>query len=296
MNKKVLSFDKAYQLNKTSIAIGFFDGLHLGHQELIKEIMNSPFTPAVLTFSLDLKSLVFKKKEDVILTEEEKENLLSSFGVKDYYLLPFSKDVMNATPLAFLSFLKGLNAGEIVVGEDFRFGDKAKGDVNLIKELEKDGIRVIVKKLLMIDNRKVSSSVIKELLKKGQIEQANKLLGYSFFNEGVVIHGLMNGRKLGYPTANMLENPEKIKLPDGVYKTITTIGDKRYASMTNIGNHPTIDPLNHRLIETNILGFSGNLYDQKIRVSFIKYLRPQQKFSSLDELKTQLFLDKKQCL
>jgi len=295
MTKKILSFNKAYQLKETALTIGFFDGIHLGHQELIKEVVNSKYVPAVLTFSTDLKSIIQHKKEQLILTESEKEGLLSSLGIQQYYVLPFSKEVMSCSPSDFLNFLTSLNAKEIVVGSDFTFGKNAAGKAGLLNELKNRNIKIVIKDLLEVNNEKVSSTTIKNYLRLGQIEKANSLLGYHFFYESEVVKGLQNGRKLGYPTANMNQSDEKINLPDGVYKTQTEIDGKTYASMTNIGTHPTIDQLDKGIIETNVIGFDGNLYGKTIKVSFLSFLREQVKYKSLEELKNQLRIDKDNC-
>ncbi len=279
---------------EVALAIGFFDGLHLGHQTLIKEVASSCYTPSILTFSRNLKAELHNQKEELLLLEEEKDDMLSSLGIKKEFILPFDEETRKTSVEDFLSFLLKLNPKVIVVGHDFRFANMAKGKAEDLLALEQYGIKIIILNLLEINKKKISSSSIKELLKAHEIKKANALLGYPFSITGKVIHGLQNGHKIGFPTANMVYPKDKLVLPNGVYETRVEIDGKTYSAMTNIGNHPTIATLKENIIETNVISYSGNLYNKVIKVSFIHYIREQKKFSSLKELREQLLKDIKE--
>lgn len=290
INKINIELSDTLDLKENNLAIGFFDGLHIGHKKLIEKTLIDGI-PSVLTFSIDMKANI-RKSNQLILNEEEKDEMLSSLGVKNEYVLTFNKKTKNASKEDFINFLNRCNPKKIIIGEDFTFSKNAIGKAIDIKNRCKN-VKII--KLLTIDNKKISSTEIKRLLNE-DIEKANKFLGYDFFINGIVIHGLKNGRKINFPTANIIYPKEKISLLDGVYKTYTTINGTTYKSMTNIGNHPSISPLKERIIETNIFDFSDDLYGKTIKVSFIKYIRPQIKFDSLKDVRTQLIIDKIFCI
>ncbi len=291
---KYVSIDGKHDFPSLSLAIGLFDGLHKGHQSLFEEAKKSPYQNSVLTFSFGWKTS-FKGKDGSLLTEKEKEEMLGSFSIKNELVLPFDEKTRNTSKNEFLSFLLSLNAKKIVIGEDFTFGKDKEGKAEDILSLTKQGVEVKILPLLEIDNEKVSSTRIRALLKETKIEEANKFLGYRFFYQGKVLHGKENGRKISFPTANIELEEGKFRLNNGVYMTRTWIDDKPYLSMTNIGNHPTVDKLNHSIMETNIFGIDDNLYDKDIKVEFLSFIREQKKFSSLSELEEQLKKDKKSC-
>lgn len=290
MNKSILDFEKGIQRKDDfSLAIGFFDGLHVGHRLLLDELKTSKYPPCVLTFSTDFKSRLFHQKEELLLSEEEKEEMLSSFGIETEYILPFDERMVSCSIDEFLSFLSLPSLKMIVIGKDFTFAKKAEGKASDLLFLKDKDVRIL--DLFYQDGRKVSSSLIKQDLRNLDFEKAAKELGYPFFLKGKVIHGLKNGRKIDFPTANTLYPKKKLKLPNGVYETRTLYNGKEYKSMTNIGNHPTVSPLEEDIVETHLLSFDGDLYDQEIKISFVSYLRPQKKFDSLSSLKEQLEMD-----
>ncbi len=264
--------------------LGFFDGLHRGHQELLRHARK----PFLLTFSADL---ALTKKTVPLLTAEEKEFLLRRWRIPSL-ALPFSL-VKEMDASTFASLLKSAEPRKIVVGEDFRFGKDRRGSASDLRNLL-DGIPVEIVPLLSQGGDKVSSARIRLLLSEGRIEEANALLGYPFFVLGKVLHGKENGRRIGFPTANLEQRRDKIALPTGVYGTRCLIEGREYRSMTNIGSHPTVDRLDRRTIETHVLSFQGDLYGRSIVVGFERFLRPQRKFSSLEELREQLLLDREE--
>lgn len=281
------------QKEDIALAIGFFDGLHLGHRMLIEEVKKTDgCIPCVLTFTKDFKANLKHEKQELLLTKEEEREMLSSLGIEKEFILPFNEETKNTGKEEFLDFLKRLNPRLIVVGKDFTFAKVASGKATDLLSLKQEGIDVKLLSLLLEGNEKISSTMIKALLKEGKIQESDKLLGYDFYLEGIVTHGYENGRKIHFPTANMAYPEYKVRLKEGVYETTTEIDGKNYRSMTNIGNHPTIDALGKDIIETHVINHDEDLYGKEIKVSFKRYLRPQRKFASLDELSRQLLADK----
>ena len=284
------------QREECYLAIGFFDGLHSGHQLLLDEIKKGRGAKkALLTFDRTFKSTLAHEKEELLLTREEMIERCQKEGIDLLYVLPFKEETVKASIEDFLSFLKNLNPKMIVVGEDFTFAYKASGNVTTLHELEKDGIQIKSLPLLSMNGEKVSTRTIKKHLKEKEIRLAHQELGYPFFYTGKVNHGYQNGSKINFPTANLTIPQEKLTLPDGVYYTTTLIDGKLYPSMTNIGKHPTIQQLKQDIAETNIFDFDEDLYGKTIRVYFLDYIRDEKKFASLDELKEQLSKDKSRC-
>ncbi|MFA6625137.1 MAG: FAD synthetase family protein, partial [Bacilli bacterium] len=178
-----------------SLAIGFFDGVHKGHRLIIKETLkDKSLIPAVLTFSLNMK-IGMEKKNSLLLTEEEKEEEIAKLGIREYFLLPFTEEVKHSSIEEFLDFLLRLNVREVIVGKDFTFANRGEGKAEALKILEERRIKVRIIDLFFEEGDKVSSTRIKRLLEEGKIEEANELLGYSYYVQGKVIHGLANGRK-----------------------------------------------------------------------------------------------------
>ena len=249
-----------------------------------------------MTFDLSMKSIFSDRNPDLLLTQEEKDDLLASMGIENEYIIPLNEKIMNMSKDEFLSFLDSLSLKMIVVGKDFTFGKKAEGKSYDLYELSKSGTEIHILDLLKDFDEKISSTNIKRHLLAKNVEKANNMLGYPFFITGEVIHGLHNGRKISFPTANMEYPKEKISLPVGVYKTNVEIDGRNYLAMTNIGSHPTIDQLKENIIETNIFDFDEDIYGKKIKVGFLSYIREQKTFGTLDELKNQLQQDKKTIL
>ena len=262
-----------------SFAIGFFDGVHFGHRFLIKEAEKSSFPCCVLTFSDDFKS---------------------SLGVKKVFYLPYSPKVVHSSVDGFLDLLSSLKAKKIVVGQDFSFADKARGKAEDLLRRRKRGCEVSILGLKGVKYKgreeKISSTLIKQRIADKDIAEADSLLVSPYQRSGIVIKGKENGRKINFPTANILREENKVLPPIGVYRTRTVIDGQIYDSRTNIGTHPTIDEAGENIIETNVFGFSGNLYGKTITVEFLSYLREQKKFDSRESLRENLLRLKRKIL
>ena len=278
------------------LVIGLFDGVHLGHQELIQEAKKDQREITCLTFSSAMAHSIAHKSGGLLLTEDEKEEKLKELGVSRELVLPFDKETENTSKEAFLSFLQSLSPTRIIVGEDFTFGKNIEGKAKDLFSLKEKGIEITILSLKEQDGEKISSSRIRRLLLDGNVEKAKELLSYPFFYTGEVKAGKHNGKRIGFPTVNIEVEPLKVKLKEGVYLTKTSVLGHTYLSMTNVGNHPTIDPLSISIIETYLLGFDEEIYGKTIRVEFFSFLRPQQKFNSVNELHSQLQQDQETCI
>lgn len=290
MIKKYISIKNNTKLDDNiSLAIGFFDGLHLGHKVLIDELKNYNSKKAIITFKSDFKSTLKKEELNLLLLDEEKDRMLTTLGIDYEYIFESNEEILKTSKEDFLKYLDNQSIKNIVVGEDFTFGKFALGKAGDLLSLNSN---IIIKPLLEINKTKISTTYIKSLLLNNKIDKVNQLLGYDFSISGVVIHGLKNGRKINYPTANINYPLNKFKLNSGVYKTITIVNNREYQSMTNIGTHPTIASLNEDIIESHIFDFNKDIYGKEITIIFKQFIREQKKFNSLDELKNQLNIDK----
>lgn len=279
------------------VTIGKFDGLHRGHQLLINKIEE-------LAYEMDLSSVVcamdfsvyWEEKgisPELLMTKEERrENLESRV---DYLVeAVFNKEFMRMSGEAFIEkvIYKKLHARYVVVGEGFQFGYKKSGNIELLEQMEdKYGYETIVIKKKCYEGKIISSSYIKQLIKEGNIEKANDLLGYHFAYEGEVIHGNAIGRTLGIPTVNIIPQKFKILPVKGVYYAVVTMENKFYEAVTNVGDKPTIDDKHKLVVESYLLDYSGNAYGKTIKVELYDFRRKEKKFQTIDEMKVVMEAD-----
>ena len=264
----------------TAMLLGGFDGLHAGHRLLLSRAKESGLPVGVMT--------IIGCKEESIFTFQEREEIFKSAGVDFVFELPF-EEIKDMSPEAFLQKLTDeFNPKLFICGEDFRFGAKAKGTPERIKQATH--VRVEVLPLLEMDGEKVSSRQIKSLLSQGEIGKANQMLTSAFFLMGEVVKDRQIGRTIDFPTANIAYPIGKFPLKKGVYETCVLLNGKTYKGITNYGARPTF---NNETIttETYLDGFDGDLYGKILTVQFIKYLRDVKKFDSVEELKEQLQKD-----
>ena len=279
------------------ITMGKFDGLHRGHETLIEILKEKTSTDSlksiVFTFDIPPRSEVTGVEAKVLTTNEEKRYIFEEAGVDYLIECPFTKDVMCMEPRTFVEWIvKNLNVKCIVAGKDFHFGHKRAGDYKLLEELADElSYELIVLDKLQEDNRDISSTYIREEIAKGNIKKANHLLGYSYFVKGRVVHGRRIGRTIGIPTVNLVLPEEKLLPPFGVYATKILVKDKEYFGTTNVGRKPTIAGDNPIGVETYIIDFSQDVYDEIVTVMFVEFIRPEKKFDSIDDLKYQMSAD-----
>lgn len=292
-------------LNATAVALGFFDGLHLGHIEVIKRALGhahkNKAKSLVFTFNNATMLPKFNTRENII-SYEMKLELLEKIGV-DYVFAPDFATEKDLTAEEFVvQVLKStLNARFVACGYDFHFAKGGSADSADLKQIcEKHGIEVCVVPAVSVDGKIVSSTDIRELIRSGNVKKANELLGYELTYILKVVHGKRIGRTLGFPTINQFIPQGNIVPRFGVYKSWTQVGAVNYPSVTNIGVKPTIEADEGEIrlpnMETHIIGYEGDLYDLSARVVLREYLRGEQKFANLDELKAQLELDKRKAL
>lgn len=280
----------------TALSLGKFDGVHRGHEALIDQLMrykNQGLKAAVFTFDIPPKKLTENQNYRLLTTNEEKRVLFEERGV-DYLLqCPFTPEIMHMEPEDFVEWLvRSLHVRSIVVGTDFHFGHNRRGDHVLLEQLSGQlGYELVVVDKLQYRGRDISSSYVREEILKGNLEIANELLGYPFFVQSEVIHGRQLGRTLGIPTINMELPAEKLLPPKGVYVTRLMIDGNFCTGVTNVGQKPTVNNTNKVSVETHILDYEGDLYGHTLCVSFLAYLRPEQKFASVEELKAQMERD-----
>lgn len=284
----------------TVIALGTFDGLHLGHIDVINTARDyaerSGLKLAVFTFSNHPLALIRPDLVPVrIISAEEKIKLLESFGVDYLINIPFTEDFAALSPDEFLEKLACFNYRCLVVGENFTYGFLGSGKTETLERSgRKNGFDVIVRPLVKMNGNVVSSTGIRNLIQAGHIEYANRMLGRAYSITGKIVHGEQRGRKLGFPTANieLLHGEMAVPAP-GVYAVTASIEGSIYESMGNIGNNPTFNDVEHARLEVNLFNCSGDLYGKTMSVQFHKYIRAEKKFSGVEELCRQIEEDKK---
>lgn len=298
----VYGFDKLASFNPGPLvlALGNFDGVHLGHQKIITTAVQK-----ASRLGLDSAALIFNPHPQKILCPEKKLLALSDLEIKadllarlglDYMIVePFTAKLSEMSPEKFLNkYLKDIiKVKGVVAGYDYTFGRKALGDTNLLLKWGQENKReVTVCPAVKAGNEPVSSSLIRERLVQGRVEEAADLLNYYFYRRGRVVPGRGKGQKLGFPTANLEINPELLLPRDGVYFTLVKKNGSIWPGAANVGRCPTFS-LDQLILEVNIIDFEGDLYDEIITVFFIKKIRNEQVFSSPEELKKQVYQDVK---
>ena len=283
----------------TVIALGTFDGLHLGHTDVINTARDyaerSGLKLAVFTFSNHPLALIRPDLVPVrIISAEEKIKLLESFGVDYLINIPFTEGFAALSPDEFLDRLACFNYRCLVVGENFTYGFLGSGKTETLERSgRKNGFDVIVRPLVKMNGNVVSSTGIRNLIQAGHIEYANRMLGRAYAITGKIVHGEQRGRKLGFPTANieLLHGEMAVPAP-GVYAVTASIEGRIYEGMGNIGNNPTFNDVEHARLEVNLFNCSGDLYGKTMSVQFHKYIRAEKKFSGVEELCRQIEEDK----
>lgn len=295
---KVISETLDFKIaEESAVTLGKFDGIHKGHQKLMKTILDQKkngLKSVVFTFSKMPGSVFLGEKGQTILTAEERRIHLEAMGIDYMVECPFVDLIIGMEPEHFIKeiLVKKLHARYIAVGTDFRFGHERKGDAGLLKKLsEKYDYRAEIVEKECFENEEISSSRVREALNSGKMELVRSLLGYPYYVSGTVIHGRRLGRKLGIPTINIHPDDEKMLPPNGVYLTKTIIGDQEYFGVTNVGVKPTVEKEKIRGIETNLFDFEGDLYGKTVTVAFYAFEREEKRFDSLDALKEQLKKD-----
>jgi riboflavin kinase/FMN adenylyltransferase len=272
------------------VAVGEFDGVHLGHREVIRG------ADTVLTFEPHPRTVVMPDSAPKLITSlETKVDLIAGLGVRELVVIPFDGAFASRSPQDFIDhvLVETLGAERVSVGENFRFGHRAKGDVALLRAQDAFETRVV--ELVELDGELVSSTHIRELIQAGVMERAGACLGSPFQLRGPVAHGDKRGRVLGFPTANLVPEPALVYPGHGVYACRAAVefdGEWRWwPAATNVGVRPTFVTGRGLLVEAFLLGFDGDLYGREMRLAFLERLRGELRFDSVDELVEQMQRD-----
>jgi riboflavin kinase/FMN adenylyltransferase len=289
--------------NKAVITIGTFDGVHLGHQQIIKQLEAEALQiggeTVIITFHPHPRKVVFEGKREIkiLTTLDEKIELLGDKGVDHLVVCPFNELFSNQTATEYVEnfLVKKFKPHTVIIGYDHRFGKDRAGNYQLLEELGlKYNYRVKEIPQHVINEVTISSTKVREALFNGDVDTANKLLGYDYFFEGTVVEGKRIGRRIGYRTANVLvEDEEKLVPGYGVYAVEVSLDKEvlRLKGMMNIGTNPTVGGTT-RTIEVNIFEFNEDVYGRRMRVFVKAFLRPEIKFDGIEELVDQLARDK----
>lgn len=292
------SLEVIKDIEPTVVALGNFDGVHRGHQEIIsrtvKEAASAGLKSGVFTFSNHTSS-VLKNVPPVknILYPDQKISILEEMGVDYMFNIPFTEEILRMNPEEFIDriLVDKFNIREAYCGFNYTFGYKASGTAEvLMHEGLKRGFGIHVQEPYVIDGIVVSSTYIRQLIEEGRMEECTKFMGRMYAIDGEIVMGNKLGRTFGFPTCNTIVDETMITPPNGVYITTCTIDGVKRPSVTNVGVKPTIGKY-EKNIETHIFDFNEDVYGKRIRVDFIKHTRPEKKFDGLDDLKKQIQSD-----
>ena len=296
-----------FEARRPVVTIGTFDGVHLGHREVIAELKRIAHETGgesvVFTFFPHPRMVVTPNEDTIRLltSHTEKCMLLEELLLDHLVIYPFTREFASLTYTEFVKniLVDQMHICKLVTGYDHKFGHDRQGDFQALKILgELHGFEVEQLDPLLVENVAVSSTKIRQALETGDIQKASHYLGYPYLLKGKVVEGRRLGREIGFPTANILPDDQHKLIPtDGVYAVLVNVGGVQYKGMLNVGSRPTVNTnVDHRSIEVHILDFSADIYQCDISVSFVERIRNEVKFGSLDQLKEQLILDKTRTL
>lgn len=276
------------------LAIGFFDGVHRGHQAILRELRQHRrpgYCAAALTFENHPATYLRPGSRPALITTlEERVNLLAANGIEELYLLPFDERIANIEAQQFLDeiLLERLRIRTLVFGENFRFGARRVGDARFAREvLEAHGVKVVAIAPLREGDDRVSSTGVRTAITRGDLTTANALMGHSYALRGRVVLGEGRGHDLGFPTANLAIAGEKLLPPDGVYAIVGRYDGRDYRGLVSIGSNPTFDGAT-RTIEAWLLDFERTVYGEEIVLRDFRFVREQRTFDTVEELRIQM--------
>lgn len=307
----ILSDTSAPAACRPSVAtIGFFDGVHRGHRYLIGQVRRAAaergLASSAVTFPVHPRKVMQPAyRPDLLTTCEEKVSLLEETGLDYCVMLDFTRELARLSARQFMELLKErYRIAALVIGYDHRFGhNRSEGFDDYVRYGKELGMEVLPAQAYSYagggDAREaevtVSSSVIRRLLSAGDVSEAAEYLGYGYFLDGTVVGGYQVGRKIGFPTANLRVNdPDKLVPADGVYAVRVTVGGTEYGGMLSVGYRPTFDNGANRSIEVHIFHFNADIYDCPMRISFVRFMRPEQKFDSVEALVARIRRDEEE--
>ena len=291
------------KLSKSTIAtIGTFDGIHIGHQKILNSLARfakeNSLKSVVITFDPHPRKIINKKNSiELINTIEEKKEKLKTLGIDYLIVQKFDEKFSETEANKFVEILKNnINIEKLIVGYDHRFGKNRNADINDLKKYGKElNFEVIEIDALEIEEVNISSTKIRSAIKDGNIRLANSYLGYNFFLSGEVVKGHSRGKELGFPTANLKIDEDKITPKNGVYLVRSIIDNQDFYGMMNIGYNPTFNNKSKK-IETHFFNLNKNLYGKIIKIELLEYIREEKRFETVDDLIQRLKLDREKCL
>ncbi len=287
--------------DNTIITLGTFDGIHLGHKEIIGAVVQKATEfggrSLLITFSPHPRKVIpAGNKIKLLSTLSEKKKIIETFGMDNLLVIQFTKEFSQQTPEEFVEkyLINGIGVKEIVIGYDHHFGKGRGGDIEILKKKgEEIGFGVTAVPEYKIDDIIVSSTKIRKALIAGDIVNANKMLGRFYSFEGVVVPGDKRGRELGFPTANLLvENEDKLLPATGIYAAECIVEENKHNALLSIGSRPTFHEAGEIIPEVYIIDFNKQIYNQTVRVNVVDRIRGEEKFSSAEELVKQMKNDK----
>lgn len=295
--KIITRLDELNIEDKTALAMGKFDGIHLGHKKLLNMILDQRqdgLKATVFTFEPSPEEFFVGHTVRQLFTREEKRRAFEKMGVDILVEFPLTADTAATPPEDFVRTIlsEDLNARYIAAGTDVSFGDKGRGDQYLLRNMSKElGFELHLIDKVMLDGQEVSSTRVRNVVADGDMPMAKRLLGDDYSVSGIVEHGAHLGTTIGVPTVNVLPPDNKLLPPFGVYKSTVVIGDRSFAGMTNIGRKPTVSDSGRVGVETYIYDFNEDVYGKFIEVKLLKFMRPEMKFDGVEQLKAQIHTD-----
>lgn len=300
------SIQEIPKINKPIVTIGTFDGVHLGHQQILNRLKKAKHETGgetfVFTFDPHPRQVLFPNQTDLKLLTltNEKLDLLEQAGIDHVLVFPFTKEFSQQSAHSYIKdiLVDAIGVKQLIIGYDHHFGNNREGNINTLKQYAAEyNFSVEEIPAHEIDHINVSSSKIRKALEEGDIKTSNSFLGYNYFISGRVVDGKKLGRTIGYPTANIfIENQAKLVPKIGVYAATCIVNGVSYKGMMNIGYNPTTDTDNEIKTELHIFNFDANIYGCNLTLQIKARLRDEEKFASLDELKKQLHADKEHAL
>lgn len=292
---KVITDIKAFEalkLMESSVAIGKFNGVHKGHQRILQSISGNP-NPVVFTFAKSDAAATMRLGKR-LLDEDEELKAFEKAGIRYVIRYPADKSLLSQSPEEFVEniLINKLKAKQVACGNDFRFGRDRLGDIELLEKLGvRYGFETIAVEDVLVEDIKVSSTAITGYIESGHMMMVRKLLGRYYSIGGTVVEGRKIGRTIDFPTINVIPDINRVLPPFGVYYTRVRVGNAIYDGVTNIGRNPTVTDKGGICVETHILGENKDFYGQFARVEFLHFVRPERKFASFEELKSQIGQD-----
>lgn len=297
---EIITDDIQIAIPPCAATIGCFDGVHRGHRYLIGQVCQEAaqrgLSSVLITFPVHPRQVMQSDYRPQLLScLQQKTDLLQQQPADYCIMLPFTHELSMLSAYEFMRLLRDrYQVKVLVIGYDHRFGhNRSEGFEDYCRYGRELGMEIVHAQALVEDELSISSSTIRNLLKQGDVERANHFLGYRYYLDGVVVDGYKVGRTLGFPTANLQPScPDKLIPAEGVYAVYAYVKGRRYAGMLNIGHRPTVDNGDDLSIEAHILDFSDNIYNRYLRIEFMHFIRPEQKFGNLEALRAQLRNDR----